>query len=75
MVDLKLRKDGKTGRRLKGLIGRAIDRRSCEEAGGQFIQRGDVKMCIIEEQDVKDGKIVRRPDIEIIDLDPADVEY
>lgn len=66
MVDLKLRREVERENRLKAL--RGVDKRTCEESGGQFLQIGNEKLCVMEERLLKNGKLVKRPDIEVIDV-------
>lgn len=65
---LRIRKVEENKPKLKGLRGRGIDRATCEELGGKFVQIGDEKVCFIEEIKLEDGKIIKRADIEIIDV-------
>lgn len=65
---LKIKKIEESGPKLKGLRGRGIDRATCEELGGKFVQIGSEKVCFIEETKLKDGKIIKKADVEIIDV-------
>ena len=57
--------DAEEGKKLRVI--RGVDKRVCEESGGVYIEKD--RICIMEVSESEKGLLVKRPDIDLIDLE------
>jgi len=66
-MDLKIKKVN-TPSKMKALRGRGVTRSFCDELGGSFAQLGNERVCFVEETKLKEGKVLKKVDVEVVDL-------